>query len=112
MRRDVSLFATIRSYVDGLVHPAVQQDAPNNSRHREDRYRLLARIMTDVITRHGRNGEVLFASPAAAPLFGANAPDLIGHGLFDRVHVADRPAYRTAPRVTEERSEHLVKKSA
>src|ERR1035437_8214178 len=40
----------------------------------EERYRLLARNMTDVITRHGRNGAVLFA----------------------RVHVADRPAYLTA----------------
>ncbi len=62
----------------------------------EDRYRLLARNMTDVITRHGRNGAVLFVSPAAEPLFGARAGDLMGHGLFDRVHVADRPAYLTA----------------
>ena len=52
--------------------------------------------MTDVITRHGRNGAVLFVSPAAEPLFGARAGDLMGHGLFDRVHVADRPAYLTA----------------
>ena len=62
----------------------------------EDRYRLLARNMTDAITRHGRNGAVLFVSPAAEPLFGARANDLTGHGLFDRVHVADRPAYLTA----------------
>jgi cell cycle sensor histidine kinase DivJ len=62
----------------------------------EDRYRLLARNMTDVITRHGRNGAVLFVSPAAEPLFGAKVHDLLGHGLFDRVHVADRPAYLTA----------------
>jgi cell cycle sensor histidine kinase DivJ len=62
----------------------------------EDRYRLLARNMTDVITRHGRNGTVLFVSPAAEPLFGAKVTDLLGHGLFDRVHVADRPAYLTA----------------
>jgi two-component system, cell cycle sensor histidine kinase DivJ len=62
----------------------------------EDRYRLLARNMTDVITRHGRNGSVVFASPAAEPLFGAPVAELIGHGLFDRVHVADRPAYLTA----------------
>jgi cell cycle sensor histidine kinase DivJ len=61
----------------------------------EDRYRLLARNMTDVITRHGRNGSVVFASPAAEPLFGAPVADLLGHGLFDRVHVADRPAYLT-----------------
>jgi cell cycle sensor histidine kinase DivJ len=62
----------------------------------EDRYRLLARNMTDLITRHGRNGAVLFVSPAAEPLFGTRAADLMGHGLFDRVHVADRPAYLTA----------------
>jgi len=62
----------------------------------EDRYRLLARNMTDVITRHDRNGAVLFVSPAAEPLFGVRASDLAGHGLFERVHVADRPAYLTA----------------
>ena len=62
----------------------------------EERYRLLARNMTDVITRHGRNGAVLFVSPAAEPLFGVRADELAGHGLFDRVHVADRPAYLTA----------------
>ena len=62
----------------------------------EDRYRLLARNMTDVITRHGRNGAVLFVSPAAEQLFGARVYDLMGHGLFERVHVADRPAYLTA----------------
>jgi cell cycle sensor histidine kinase DivJ len=62
----------------------------------EDRYRLLARNMTDVITRHARNGAVLFVSPAAEQLFGAGAAELAGHGLFERVHVADRPAYLTA----------------
>jgi cell cycle sensor histidine kinase DivJ len=62
----------------------------------EDRYRLLARNITDVITRHGHNGAVLFVSPAAEPLFGVRLSDLAGHGLFDRVHVADRPAYLTA----------------
>jgi cell cycle sensor histidine kinase DivJ len=62
----------------------------------EDRYRLLARNITDVITRHGRDGAVLFVSPAAESLFGVRAADLQGHGMFERVHVADRPAYLTA----------------
>ncbi|MGA2942229.1 MAG: ATP-binding protein [Xanthobacteraceae bacterium] len=62
----------------------------------EDRYRLLARNMTDTITRHGRDGAVVFVSPAGETLFGARISDLRGHGLFDRVHVADRPAYLTA----------------
>ncbi len=62
----------------------------------EDRYRLLARNMTDVISRHDNNGAVLFISPAAEPLFGVPAKELSGHGLFERVHVADRPAYLSA----------------
>jgi cell cycle sensor histidine kinase DivJ len=39
---------------------------------------------------------VEFISPAAESLFGVTASELIGHGLFERVHVADRPAYLTA----------------
>jgi cell cycle sensor histidine kinase DivJ len=62
----------------------------------EDRYRLLARNIGDVITRHGRDGAVLFVSPAAESLFGSRIAELQGHGLFERVHVADRPAYLTA----------------
>ena len=62
----------------------------------EDRYRLLARNIADVITRHGRDGAVLFASPAAESLFGLRSTQLHGHGFFERVHVADRPAYLTA----------------
>ena len=62
----------------------------------EDRYRLLARNMTDVIVRHGRNGSVLFVSPAAEALLGVPLSELMGNGLFDRVHVADRPAYLAA----------------
>lgn len=62
----------------------------------EDRYHLLARNMTDVIVRHGRNGSVLFVSPAADQLFGVKGTELLGDGLFDRVHVADRPAFLAA----------------
>ena len=62
----------------------------------EDRYRLLARNIADVITRHGCDGAVLFISPAAEALFGLRTARLQGHGLFERVHVVDRPAYLTA----------------
>jgi cell cycle sensor histidine kinase DivJ len=62
----------------------------------EGRYRLLARNMSDVISRHRRNGAVQFISPAAEALLGVPSSELQGHGLFDRVHVADRPAYLTA----------------
>jgi cell cycle sensor histidine kinase DivJ len=62
----------------------------------EDRYRLLARHMSDVVSRHRKNGAVQFISPAAEAVLGTPAASLLGHGLFDRVHVADRPAYLTA----------------
>jgi len=62
----------------------------------EDRYRLLALNMSDVISRHRCNGAVQFVSPAAETMLGTSVPRLLGHGLFDRVHVADRPAYLTA----------------
>lgn len=62
----------------------------------EERYRLLARNMSDVISRHQRNGAVQFISQAAEALLGMPVAQLLGHGLFDRVHVADRPAYLTA----------------
>jgi cell cycle sensor histidine kinase DivJ len=62
----------------------------------EDRYRLLARNMSDVISRHRRNGAVQFISPAAETMLATPVARLLEHGLFDRVHVADRPAYLTA----------------
>lgn len=62
----------------------------------EERYRLLASNMSDVVSRHQRNGAVQFISPAAEAMLGMPVTRLLGHGLFDRVHVADRPAYLTA----------------
>src|ERR1700752_1818254 len=52
--------------------------------------------MGHVISRHQPNGAVGFISPAAEAMLGVPVSKLIGHGLFDRVHVADRPAYLTA----------------
>jgi two-component system, cell cycle sensor histidine kinase DivJ len=62
----------------------------------EERYRLLALNMSDVISCHRRDGAVEFISPAVETLLGAHVTSLLGHGLFDRVHVADRPAYLTS----------------
>jgi len=83
----------------------------------EERYRLLAHNISDVISRHSRNGAIRFISPAAEALLGTPAALLQEHGLFDRVHVADRPAYLTAlseaARSGDERSvEFRVKRDA
>jgi cell cycle sensor histidine kinase DivJ len=62
----------------------------------EERYRLLADHSTDLITRHSDNGDVEFASSAVQMLTGASVADVVGEGLFRRVHVDDRPTYLKA----------------
>jgi cell cycle sensor histidine kinase DivJ len=62
----------------------------------EEQCRLLAGNMTDVITRHGHDGRVMFASPNADAVLGTSPAELQGCGLFERIHVADRPAYLSA----------------
>jgi cell cycle sensor histidine kinase DivJ len=61
-----------------------------------DPYRVLTNCMADVVTCHGRNGLVLFVSPVAESMFGAKIHDLMGRGLYDRVHLGDRPAFLSA----------------
>jgi len=62
----------------------------------EERYRLLAENANDMITSHDDKGRVVFASLAAQQLLGEPVQKVLGDGLFERVHVADRPAYLTA----------------
>jgi cell cycle sensor histidine kinase DivJ len=85
-------------YASGLALGAesLARNGASLFRAEEDRYRLLAWNMADVITRHAANGSVRFVSPAAGPLFGVGPNELLGRGLFERVHVADRPAYLKA----------------
>jgi cell cycle sensor histidine kinase DivJ len=83
-------------YAIGLALGAGQIARMSQLYAEEDGYRLLASHMTDVITRHGAHGAVRFVWPAAEQLFGVAPSALAGHGLSDRVHVADRPAYLTA----------------
>jgi len=74
----------------------VHKRSENAVRIGEERYRLLAEHATDMITRHDEKGRVVFASLAAQQLFGEPVKKIIGEGLFERVHVADRPAYLTS----------------
>ena len=62
----------------------------------EDRYRLLARNMSDVISRHSRNGAVEFISPAAEAMLGTPGARLTGHGLRLAAEEDCRYAYAAA----------------
>ncbi len=58
--------------------------------------RLLLENLGDLFTRHDQTGACTFASSAARSLLGVAPSELIGQGLFERVHVADRPAFLRA----------------
>ena len=51
---------------------------------------------TDVVTWHSHGGRIIDASANAQTVLAAPASDLQGYGLFDRIHIADRPAYLRA----------------
>jgi cell cycle sensor histidine kinase DivJ len=79
-----------------IVFQLVHKRSENAVRVGEERHRLLAENATDMITCHDEKGRVTFVSLAAQLLFGEPVQKIYGDGLFERVHVADRPAYLTA----------------
>ncbi|TXM76309.1 PAS domain-containing sensor histidine kinase [Methylobacterium sp. WL12] len=65
-------------------------------RDNEARDRMLLAAIDDLVTWHDANGRVIEASASAETLVGTDALRLRGHGLLERVHVADRPAFLQA----------------
>ncbi len=59
----------------------------------EKRHRVLAEAVGDLVLNYDRAGGVLTASREAERLFGIAPAELLGRGFFERVHVADRPAF-------------------
>ncbi|MFT4098305.1 MAG: PAS domain-containing sensor histidine kinase [Rhodoblastus sp.] len=60
------------------------------------RHEALAQTIGDLVLRQDRDGSVVYASNEALPLFGLSPRELMGRGLFERIHVADRPAFLSA----------------
>ncbi|MGV3651775.1 MAG: PAS domain-containing protein, partial [Devosia sp.] len=58
--------------------------------------RDLLEKLRDGVMRLGEDGGVRFASASAATLLGCPRYSLLAQGLFERVHVLDRPAWLTA----------------
>ncbi len=66
------------------------------ARRRADHFRLVAENITDIVTGHGADGDIVFVTPAVERVLGITAEAASGDGLFRMIHVGDRPAYLTA----------------
>ncbi|MDJ1159053.1 PAS domain-containing sensor histidine kinase [Chelatococcus sp. SYSU_G07232] len=80
----------------GLAACRRESERLGDRARREARDRAVLETIGDLVTWHERGGAVVFASAAAERLVGVPARSLHGRGLFDRVHVADRPLYLKA----------------
>ncbi|NDA48528.1 MAG: PAS domain S-box protein, partial [Alphaproteobacteria bacterium] len=59
----------------------------------DGQFAALCATMQDLVLRLDRSGAVIAVSRDPSEALGLNSGDLIGRGLFERVHVADRPAF-------------------
>src|SRR5687768_16248163 len=58
------------------------------------RYRLITEDSTDLITKHGPSGTILYASPVAASVLGTPHAALVGRSMLELVHPDDHEAVR------------------
>lgn len=62
----------------------------------EERYRLFADNVQDLISLHDQSGDFLYASPSVRTLLGYEPQELIGRSVYDFVVQDDVPALREA----------------
>lgn len=73
-----------------------RDDEVREHRASDARARLMLEHVGDLVTWHDLGGAVVFANEAARALTGSEPPQLHGKGLFERVHIADRPLFLKA----------------
>ncbi|CAM5191667.1 histidine kinase OS=Bosea thiooxidans OX=53254 GN=SAMN05660750_02971 PE=4 SV=1 [Bosea thiooxidans] len=93
-------FLAVAALAQALVTAAVllrRRDGEERAHRVSDaRARLLLDHVGDLVTWHDAGGAVVFANAAAQALTGAEPRELLGRGLFERVHIADRPLFLKA----------------
>ncbi|MGD0635894.1 MAG: PAS domain-containing sensor histidine kinase [Beijerinckiaceae bacterium] len=63
---------------------------------RNNRLASIADTVDDIVVSYDANGTADFVSPACEQRFGLPAHSLMGRGLFEHIHVADRPIFLKA----------------
>ena len=64
--------------------------------HAEHHYKALSDAVGDLVMHHEANGHVLSVGDDARRIFEVDAEEFVGAGFFNRIHVADRPAFLQA----------------
>jgi two-component system, cell cycle sensor histidine kinase DivJ len=83
------IYATLAAH--GLVAFQIRRD--RSAQLRVGHYRAVYDTLGDLVIHQDRNGVAEFISSNCYDVLGVPTADLMGRGLFDHVHVADRPAY-------------------
>jgi len=104
------LVALAVAYATVLGLGALRVDVLNSETavRRRLRYDTLSEAIGEPVLWLDRTGAVRFASPETQARFRLAPQELIGRGLFDRIHVADRPAYLKTIADARDRSEACV----
>lgn len=90
------LVALVQAMTLAAVVLRRRDDEQREHRASDARVQLLLDHVGDLVTWHDPNGAVIFANAAAKALAGAEPRELLGRGLLERVHVADRPLFLKA----------------
>ncbi|MDE2018362.1 MAG: PAS domain-containing sensor histidine kinase, partial [Hyphomicrobiales bacterium] len=85
--------ATVYACALALAGARLQKLRRDLHRVNAQRYVGLTRALGDVVAVFDAEGRVLSANEGARGAFGLDPVALAGRGLFDRVHVGDRPAF-------------------
>lgn len=97
---DAMPFLAMSALAQALVVTAVllrrRHAEEREQRISDARSQLLLDHVGDLVTWHDAGGAVVFANAAARTLAGADPRELLGRGLFERVHIADRPLFLKA----------------